>query len=85
MWGGVSELVSDGKTGYTFPHANVDVLSERLRSIISNTSLRKSMGNAGRRLYEEGFSSAQMMTKIYDVYHETIDKHKRHIPRPFLS
>lgn len=82
--GGVSELVSDGQTGYVFPHADVSVLADRLRRLIMNSEIRAEMGAAGRQSYEEKFSIRQMMSKTYDMYNKTIEKHQSeiHVPRP---
>lgn len=46
--GGVSEVVSDGETGYVVPAADVDSLANAIRRLLTDHSLRERFGAAAR-------------------------------------
>lgn len=48
----LAEMVVDGKTGLIFEKGNISDLAEKLEILISNKSLRKSLGEEGRRWVE---------------------------------
>lgn len=71
--GGVKEAVIDGQTGYVVPRGDVNLLKERLRKLIQDPTLRKSMGDTGRKLYAERFTFDHMFEKTLPIY-ETFSK-----------
>ena len=66
--GGNRELVEDGVNGFAVIPADAADLEAKLRILIADEGLRKTMGMAGRRRYEERFSSAIMMRQIEALY-----------------
>jgi glycosyltransferase involved in cell wall biosynthesis len=66
--GGNKELVQDGVNGFVVVPADADDLEAKLRILIADEDLRQTMGLAGRRRYEERFSSAIMMRQIEALY-----------------
>lgn len=70
--GGVSEAVIDGETGYLVQKGNTKMLYERLLTLINDSTLRASMGNAGRRRYLKHFTSDSMLYKTTSVYEEVV-------------
>ncbi|MEK6590214.1 MAG: glycosyltransferase family 4 protein [Nitrospinota bacterium] len=66
--GGLRESVEDGVTGFHFPPGNADVLAEKLNILLDNSSLRESMGRAGRERAERLFD----WDRIVDMYCEKI-------------
>ncbi len=71
---GVKESVLDGKTGYCVPHKNSDVLAEKLKYLIENPSIIKSMGEAGRKEFEAHFTFDKMAYKTLNIYENILSK-----------
>ena len=46
--GGIPNLVQDGVNGYLFEPGDVDDLTKKVKSLISDSRLRQRMGKAGR-------------------------------------
>lgn len=66
--GGVSELVDDGSTGFTVPPSDVETLTARLDTLLSDPDLCRRMGEAGRRVVEEQFSIEKEAIKLHDLF-----------------
>ena len=67
--GGNTELVEDGVNGFIVNPGDAADLEAKLRILIEDEDLRKAMGLAGRKRYEERFTSAIMLDKISELYH----------------
>ncbi len=70
--GGISEAVQDGITGFLVPPSNPNRLAERLKLIIENANLRRTLGANGRKRYLEDFTAEQMVNKTLTVYEEVL-------------
>ena len=70
--GGNKELVEDGVNGFIVIPADAADLEAKLRILIADGDLRKTMGLAGRKRFEERFSAAIMMDKISALYHSLL-------------
>jgi glycosyltransferase involved in cell wall biosynthesis len=70
--GGNKELIEDGVNGFIVIPGDAADLEAKLRILISDEDLRKTMGLAGRRRYEEKFSSAIMIRQIEVLYHSLL-------------
>jgi glycosyltransferase involved in cell wall biosynthesis len=68
--GGVSELVTDGVTGYLVPHSDVSGMRERLRELITSPENRSRMGHLGRLRYERDFRVEVMAGAVLALYRE---------------
>lgn len=66
--GGNSEVVKDKETGLLIPPGDVQSLTKSLIFLLKNPQRAKQMGEAGRRLCEERFSSDMMMQKMHHLY-----------------
>lgn len=55
-YGGSTEVVVDGSTGFLVPFGDVDGLADRIGQLLHDEALRQSMGAAGRRRVDEMFS-----------------------------
>ena len=66
--GGNSEAVEDGVTGFIVPIDDPVALSAAITQLISNPSQAKAMGEAGRNLVMEKFTTEAMMGKIAACY-----------------
>jgi len=67
--GGVAELVEDGVTGF-LAAGDAVTLGRRLALLLRDADLAASMGEAGRRLVNEHFSSQRMAARTLAVYRE---------------
>ncbi|OZI22153.1 glycosyltransferase family 1 protein [Bordetella genomosp. 7] len=68
--GGVPEMMRDGITGILVPVKDRDALEAALRRLVDDPQLRRTMGEAGRRMvWEEGvFSPARLAQNTEAVY-----------------
>jgi glycosyltransferase involved in cell wall biosynthesis len=74
--GGNSELVENGKSGFLFESNLLEGLKECIGKLASDDSLRKSMGERGKKIAEEGFSVPVMVKKYEQIYMEWFKKRK---------
>ena len=65
---GVGEAVADEETGFLVPAGDSAALGRRLGQLFAYPSLRKRMGDAGRRRYEESFTFERMVAETAAVY-----------------
>jgi len=70
--GGIPEVVKDGVNGILVPPKNPEKLAEAILTLRHNDELRKNMGNAGRNIVEEKFSSARMVLNVEKVYYDIL-------------
>lgn len=70
--GGVPELIEDEKSGWLIPPRDVDALTERLRLLLSNSELRRTVGAAAFARVRDHFNAAQMATAFGRLYDELL-------------
>jgi glycosyltransferase involved in cell wall biosynthesis len=73
--GGVREAVIDGESGFLVDRGNLILLRSRLQQLLSDSELRKKMGEAGRKCYLEHFTVERMLEATLRVYNEVLTKH----------
>jgi glycosyltransferase involved in cell wall biosynthesis len=64
-----SEVIEDGVTGILIPHHDIHAMTEAILRLLNDTSMRRRMGQAGRKRAEERFSdkrNAQLTQTVYD-------------------
>lgn len=66
--GGMREIVVDGETGRLVPAGDPDALAAALGDLLEQPELRRRLGAAGRRRYEERFSREQMVDGVSRFY-----------------
>jgi glycosyltransferase involved in cell wall biosynthesis len=66
--GGNTEAVQDGVSGLIVPPDDPDALASAIMSLLSDTAKAKQMGEAGKRLTAEKFTTEAMMGQITSVY-----------------
>jgi glycosyltransferase involved in cell wall biosynthesis len=71
--GGIPECVLDGKTGYLFEKENPEELRHKLKLLIDHPKRRREMGEAGRKMVEERFSTERMVRETETLYRELTD------------
>jgi glycosyltransferase involved in cell wall biosynthesis len=65
--GGISEIVT-ADTGLLYACGDTNALRAALEQLLSDKTLRRRMGAAGRRRAEERFSAAVMTRRIERIY-----------------
>jgi glycosyltransferase involved in cell wall biosynthesis len=68
--GGIPELVVDGSTGLLVPAGRPDKLAEALAKVLSSSSLRRRMREAGRRRVAEYFTLDRKLDETERLYLE---------------
>ena len=68
--GGIPEAVEDGVTGRVVPVKNPEALAAALVEVLSDTRRQRAMGAAGRKRFEERFTSDRMVEQTLAVYDE---------------
>ena len=57
--GGIPDLIENGQNGFMFEMGNADQLAEKLRLLLANPELARTMGNNGKVIVEAKFSNAK--------------------------
>ena len=66
--GGVVDLLDEGKTGFLVPPDDPDALATALDRLLRNTPLRTDLGSNARSRAVEGFSLADTVTRLVNLY-----------------
>jgi glycosyltransferase involved in cell wall biosynthesis len=66
--GGISKQVKDGYNGYLVERNAVEDLTEKIKLLMNNPTLRREMGNNSRAFYEKEFKLDKMVDKTLAVY-----------------
>lgn len=66
--GGAGEAVIEGENGFCIPRRNEEILFEKLDLLVSDPTLRKEMGAASYRLFQEKFHVDCMTEAMMEVY-----------------
>ncbi|GGA76520.1 glycosyl transferase [Edaphobacter acidisoli] len=66
--GGNAEAVQHGTSGFIVPPDDADKLANAVIQLLNDTPRAKSMGAAGRKIVEENFTTAAMMSKTTAIY-----------------
>ena len=72
--GGIPDIVEDGVTGFLVEKGNAEQLARKLEILIINENLRLSMGFAGRKKYEEKFTTLKFETRLNDIFNNEAHK-----------
>ena len=70
--GGTPELVADGETGLLVPPRDVPALAAALQRVLDDASLRRRLGDEGRRRVAERFSAEAMTRDVLALYDEVV-------------
>jgi len=66
--GGIPELVEDGASGYLVDRGDDSAMSEKILELVSNRSLRETMGRRGQEIANEKFNLSKSVSKLIDCY-----------------
>jgi glycosyltransferase involved in cell wall biosynthesis len=70
MWGGPSDVVQDGVTGYLVNPLHVRTMADRLTALLSDRALARRMGAAGRERLERMFGLEAQLDRTLALYSE---------------
>lgn len=80
--GGAREAIVHGETGYLAPAGDDEKIAEHIVSLLSHPEQSRSMGERGRRIVNEKFSSQKQLQTVENLYNELLGSAK---PREVLS
>jgi glycosyltransferase involved in cell wall biosynthesis len=66
-WSGLPDIVVEGETGYLAPPRDAAAVADHLELLIKDPELRKRMGAAGRKRYEENYTVETFREKMEEV------------------
>lgn len=66
--GGAREAIIEGETGYTVPAGNDELMGERIVSLLRDPDRAHLLGEQGRRVVEEKFSSEALLRNTEALY-----------------
>jgi len=72
--GGVREAVVHGTTGFVTPRDDRAAMAEALHALVSDASLRRTMGQAGRARYEHEFAFPRHLRRLWAVYRRVMQE-----------
>ena len=64
---GVSELVEDGVNGFLVPPSDVGSLTQKIRVLLADESLRKRLGDRGQQKVSQEFNICHEAKKLYQL------------------
>ena len=67
---GCREVVEHGKTGFLIPPRDVNALVKAIQQLIENPSLRKEMGQQGRKVVCKRFSTDRIIKEYFLIYNK---------------
>ena len=70
--GAVPEILDNGRAGEIVPPGDVKALAEALRKLMVDGELRRSLGDAAKKRFEERFHPDRVMGEILEVYREAV-------------
>jgi len=68
--GGNPEIVKDGETGFVIPSNDKKALVEKIALLQGDESLRRKIGQAARKRFEEKFTVEKMVAAYEQIYEE---------------
>ena len=71
--GAVAEVITDGVEGFVIPPGDADALTGAMMRLAEDPSLRRRMGQAGRRRAEQCFSADVMGKRVLAIYDEALE------------
>ncbi len=75
--GGILEVVQDGSTGFLVEPGRPEQLAEKIRRLLDDPTLARTMGKAGRTRVEERFGWDRVAERTERVYADAIAEFKR--------
>jgi glycosyltransferase involved in cell wall biosynthesis len=73
--GGLTEIVTDGETGFLIPPGDVRVLADKILLLLQDETLRWRMGARGRAAVLERFTMTRMIAELERSYLDVLSSH----------
>jgi len=70
--GAVPEILDNGRAGIIVPPGDVEALASALTKLMADDELRRNLGAAARRRFQERFHPDRVMGEILEVYREAV-------------
>jgi glycosyltransferase involved in cell wall biosynthesis len=71
--GGMVELIQHGKNGFFVEPGNVDELTQAIRILLENGSMRQQMGSEGRKFVVDRFSWDRVTSDLLSIYQHAFE------------
>ena len=68
LTGGIPEIINNGENGLLVRPNDADALAEAISTLAKSDKLRTTMGNAGRKIFLERFTSESMAKNSIGIY-----------------
>ncbi|MCL2623253.1 MAG: glycosyltransferase family 4 protein [Planctomycetaceae bacterium] len=72
--GGMSEMITDGETGFLVPPKQPDILAEKINTLIDQPSLRRTFSESVAETVHRLFDESVIMQKYVDFYESRYDR-----------
>lgn len=69
--GGLPEIVKNKENGLLFEAGNVKELAQKIKYLLKNPKIAKSMGETGRQMYEKYYTDKIMTSNIEKIYQKS--------------
>jgi glycosyltransferase involved in cell wall biosynthesis len=66
--GGIPDIIEDGKNGFLVAPRDVEALTERIITLLTDEALAAQMGRAGRKRLEQLFGWEQVISRLLETY-----------------
>ena len=66
--GAIPEIIDDGKNGFIINKNDPEALADKLQYLISNEGVRREMGKAGRRKFEDKYTLEKFENRIVEIF-----------------
>ena len=66
--GGIPEIIEDGISGFLVPRRDPGAMAARILELLRDPSLRRRMGQAGRRIVEDKFNHRKNIAQVIALY-----------------
>ena len=70
--GAVPEILDNGRAGLIVPPGDVEALASALRKLMADNELRRELGVAAKKRFEERFNPDRVIGEILEVYREAV-------------
>lgn len=77
-YGGLTEILDDGREGLIVPAGAVEPIAIAMRRLLDDPALRSRMGAAGRARVLRDFTLETFAARTLDAYHRALELHRAH-------
>ena len=77
--GAIASIIEEGKTGFVVEKGNPRQLAQKLELLLQDENLRKFMGQAGKKKFEEEYTLDIFEKRMVEVFHQIINTINSHL------